>query len=231
MSQTLEVDNLTFELRRSDRRQTVGITVDREGQLILTAPVDCPLVEIEKVARQKQFWIYTKLAEKELLFQPTRPKEFVSGAGFHYLGRSYRLRLTNGSADHPPLRLHQGRFMLRRDALDQAQQYFIDWYIHHGQPWIERRVSLFSHRIGVEPASVEVRDLGYRWGSCGQENRLYFHWRAMCLPPRIIEYIVAHELVHLHEPHHNSAFWQRLERAMPDYKERKQWLAEHGGRY
>jgi predicted metal-dependent hydrolase len=42
-----------------------------------------------------------------------------------------------------------------------------------------------------------------------------------------VEYIVVHELVHLHEPHHTPAFWTRVERAMPDFAKRKQWLAEH----
>ena len=60
---------------------------------------------------------------------------------------------------------------------------------------------------------------------------LHFHWRAICLPPRIIEYLVAHELAHLCVPHHDSDFSRRLDRAMPDYTARKHWLAEHGGRF
>ena len=42
---------------------------------------------------------------------------------------------------------------------------------------------------------------------------------------RIAEYVVVHEMVHLHEPHHTPEFWLRLERAMPDYAQRKEWLA------
>ncbi len=44
----------------------------------------------------------------------------------------------------------------------------------------------------------------------------------------MVEYVVAHELVHLREPHHAPRFWHLLERAMPDYAARKQWLAERG---
>jgi predicted metal-dependent hydrolase len=51
------------------------------------------------------------------------------------------------------------------------------------------------------------------------------------LPPHIVEYLVVHELVHLIEPHHTPAFWTRVERAMPDFATRKQWLAEHAGRF
>ncbi|WP_319941479.1 M48 metallopeptidase family protein [Halomonas jincaotanensis] len=84
----------------------------------------------------------------------------------------------------------------------------------------------------VEPAGVDtgvrVQDLGYRWGSCSKSNRVYFHWKTILLPRHIAEYEVVHELVHLHEPHHTPAFWRRLARTMPDYEQRKTWLARHG---
>ena len=51
------------------------------------------------------------------------------------------------------------------------------------------------------------------------------------LPPRMIEYVVAHELVHLLERTHSDAFWERLERVIPDCAERQQWLKEYGGMY
>lgn len=75
-----------------------------------------------------------------------------------------------------------------------------------------------------------MQELGYRWGSCG-EQALNFHWRTLQLPPRIIDYVVLHELVHVLEPRHDSAFWQKVERAMPDYGARKEWLAEHGHQF
>jgi predicted metal-dependent hydrolase len=231
VSTTLNIDDLTFELRRSERRKTIGITVERDGELILTAPTDSSLPQIEQVARDKRFWIYTKLAEKELLFQPPPEREYVSGEGFYYLGRSYRLLLIEPDASLPTLQLQQGRFRLQRSERARARQHFTAWYIARGQPWIERRVDLLAARFDVFPGKVQVRDLGFRWGSCGKDGTLNFHWRAVLLPPRIIEYIVAHEIVHLHEPHHNENFWRRLERAMPDMAARKQWLAENGARF
>src|SRR5262249_52825407 len=94
----------------------------------------------------------------------------------------------------------------------------------HAQPWLANRVARYRARIGVEPAGVAVQDLGSRWGSWGA--KLYFHWRSILLPPRIVDYIVAHELVHLVEPHHTPAFWARVERAMPEHAARRQWLTE-----
>jgi predicted metal-dependent hydrolase len=229
---SLVVDGLAYELRRSPKRTTIGITVDRDGSLILTAPDDCPEETIEQTARKKQLWVHTKLAEKRLLFRPTAPKEYVTGEGFHHLGRSYRLLLMEASEDDastPALR--RGRFELRRDERDRAAEHFVAWYVRNGQPWIERRVGLLTGRVGAAPASIAVRELGYRWGSCGSGGALNFHWRTVCLPPRIIEYVIVHELVHLVEAHHGEDFWKRVERVLPDFDDRKRWLAENGPRF
>jgi len=229
---SITIGDLNFVLRWSDRRKTVGITVDRDGKLVLTAPSDCPLELVERIAEEKRFWVYTKLAEKELLFRPelSLSKEFVTGESFYYLGRNYRLLIVSPS-NQPDLRLQQGRFMLRSDIHHCAQHHFTQWYTQHAEPWLQRRVGLFADRLEVTPMRIQVRELGFRWGSCSSGGTLNFHWRTILLPPRIIEYIVAHELVHIHEPWHSPAFWRRLERAMPDFAQRRQWLAENGCRF
>src|SRR6266516_4234747 len=93
MSETLIVHDLTFELRRSSKRKSIGITIDRRGELILSAPLECPQEVVQRTAEEKYRWIYTRLAKKEMLFRPPRPKEFLTGESFYYLGHSYRLQL------------------------------------------------------------------------------------------------------------------------------------------
>lgn len=234
MNEVLEVNNLIFNVKYSDRRKTVGITVERDGRLTLSAPVDCPTERIKKIAAEKTFWVYTKLAEKEQLWLHNNRKEFVTGEGFNYLGRHYRLKLVDPKREGreiPPLRLKHGRFLLRRDEKNNARKHFIDWYIARGQPKVDWFINLYKDRVGVNPKSFEVRDIGYRWGSCNPKGSVYIHWRSILLPPRIIEYIVVHELIHLRINNHTPEFWHRLELAMPDFASRKQWLAENGGRY
>ena len=222
---SLTVDDLRFEVRRSPRRRTVQITVDRGGELIVSAPTACPTSSMKDFIREKRFWIYTKLAEKEALRQSTPTKEYVSGEGFSYLGRSYRLLLVH--RQDVPVKLQAGRFRMRRSEAARGREQMIRWYTDHGQPWIANRVARYANRMEATPTEIKVRDLGYRWGSCGKGDRLYFHWKTILLPPPIVEYIIVHELAHLHEPHHTPAFWRRVERAMPDFAARKQWLAEN----
>jgi predicted metal-dependent hydrolase len=221
-----EIDDLVFDLRRSERRKTVGITIERDGSLVVTAPTGLAQHEIERIAARKRGWIYTRLAEREQLGPGPLRKEFVAGESLAYLGRRYRL-FWSEDADGPPLSLASNRFLLRRGEGGHGMELFRRFYSERGLEWLPRRIERVADRIGVAPGELSVRELGYRWGSCSSRG-LNFHWRIMQLPPRIIEYVIAHELVHLIEPHHGPAFWKRLERAMPDYRRRKGWLVEHG---
>jgi predicted metal-dependent hydrolase len=222
----LDVEDLRFAIRRSDRRRTLQITVDRDGELLLSAPCDVDEQRLRAFAEEKRFWVYTKLAERDRLQHEVPPKEFVDGEGFLYLGRSHRLRLVD--EQEAPLKLASGRFLLRRDLVSCGREPFIRWYSERARVWLSGRVAEYRARMEVAPAGLKVQDLGYRWGSCGKGDMLYFHWKTILLPARIAEYVVVHELAHLHEPHHTPEFWLRIERAMPDYAQRKTWLAEHG---
>ena len=228
---TLTFGDLSFKLRPSAKRRTIGITVERDGQLILSTPPQVPIETLEKVVNEKRLWIHSKLIEKESLNPPTPAKEYVSGEGFYYLGRSYSLKLVDGVEGKPPLRLYQSRFELQREALPRGREAFIRWYGDRLSSILDTQIAAVVSRLEVSPRSVQVRDLGYRWGSCGHKGDLYFHWRVAMLPRTMIEYVVVHELVHLIEPNHNHAFWERLERMVNDWCDRKRWLAQNGASY
>ncbi|MGO4320828.1 M48 family metallopeptidase [Pseudomonas sp. 9.1(2019)] len=225
-SPILQVDDLLFSIRRSARRRTMEITIERSGDLVLSAPPEVGEAQLREFVLEKRFWIYTKMAEKERLQRQIPRKEFVGGEGFLYLGRSHRLKVVE--EQNVPLKLAGGRFCIRHDAIHTAREHFIRWYSTRAKAWLSSRVADCQSRMEVRPAGVKVQDLGYRWGSCGKGDWLYFHWKAILLPTRIAEYVVVHEMAHLHEPHHTPAFWLRVERAMPDFAQRKTWLAEHG---
>lgn len=226
---SITVDDLTFELRLSPRRKTMEIIIDRGGELVVAAPESIDREAVEQFIHEKRFRIYTKLAEKEKLRPSREPKEYVSGEGFYYLGRSHRLLLVDDQ--EVALKLLCGRFRLLRAKQKSGRRQFIRWYTAHARPWLRGRVQPLANRVGVSPGEVEVRSLGHRWASCSPDGSLNFHWATIQLPPSIIDYLIVHELAHLHEHGHTPEFWKRVERAMPDFATRKQWLAENGAEY
>jgi predicted metal-dependent hydrolase len=224
---TKEID---YEVVRS-RRATADIVVERDGRIIVRAPKHVPDERVEDIVEAKRYWIYKTLAEWRDLNATRVLREYRNGEGFLYLGRSHRLLLV--AHQEEPLLLKDGRFCLRRDIVDRgdigaAQAAFRDYYIVRGIERIAGRVTYYAPKVGVKPVQVDVRELGNRWASCSPRGRLAFHWKCMMAPQTVIDYIVVHELCHFHHRDHTEAFWNEVDKVMPAYRERKEWLRVHG---
>jgi predicted metal-dependent hydrolase len=82
--------------------------------------------------------------------------------------------------------------------------------------------------VGVKFQRVAVRELKNRWATCSPNGNLAFHWKCMMAPASVIDYIVVHELCHLHHLDHTEAFWNEVDKLIPDYANRKEWLRKNG---
>ena len=227
---TARIKEIAYEIVRS-RRKTADIVIERDGRVLVRAPQTIPDERIEDMVEAKRYWIYKNLAEWRDLNATRVLREYRNGEGFLYLGRSYRLLLVANQEE--ALLLKNGRFCLRRDLVDRgeiaaAKTAFRDYYIARGTERIGQRVNYFSPKIGVAPRKVDVRELGNRWASCSPNGNLAFHWKCMMAPQTIIDYIVVHELCHFHHLDHTDAFWNEVDKALPSYGERKEWLRLHG---
>lgn len=92
----------------------------------------------------------------------------------------------------------------------------------------EARTAYFHSITGGHYTSITIRDQKTRWGSCSSTGTLSFNYRLMFAPPRVLDYVVVHELCHLTHMNHSRDFWNLVASVMPDYKIYRSWLKEHG---
>jgi len=218
----LRVGDLDITVKVSSRRRTVQLTVERDATVTALIPPATDDGKLAAVIATKRPWLYARLRERAETGELRRPREFVSGEGFLYLGRSYRLLLVPESQS--AVRLHHGRLELRRDSVDDAPRHLVRWYRHIGGLWLGKRVEPWAQRMQIEVTALRVLPLGYRWGSCTVDGKLNIHWAAMQLPPVLIDYVLVHELAHVRHTNHGPEFWRTVERAMPDYPARRDRL-------
>ena len=226
-----QVNDIEYQLLRSGKRKTADIIIERNGHVSVRAPEHFSEAQINSIVEKKRLWIYRNLAEWRDLNATRVVREWVNGEGFLYLGASYRLLLVQDQDE--PLKLKDGRFCLQRDIVEtggeeKAKQVFERFYIEKGLARIKRRVAYFAPKVGVIPSFIEVKDIGFRWGACTSDGRLSFHWKCMMAVPKVIDYIIVHELCHLHHRDHTNAFWNEVDKVIPDYLERKEWLRING---
>jgi predicted metal-dependent hydrolase len=222
----LRVGDLDVTVQVSDQRRSIRLTVERDATLTAVIPPGTGTAELAKAIKAKRRWLYGKLRERADIGQPRPPREYVTGEGFPYLGRSYRLLLVDEARQ--TVRLHRGRLELRRDAASNAARDLTRWYRQLGEPWLRKRIAQWAQRMNVEVTALRVLPLGYRWGSCSPDGKVNIHWAAMQLPPDLVDYVLVHELTHLLRHDHGPEFWRIVELAMPDYRARRDRLRHLG---
>jgi len=88
----------------------------------------------------------------------------------------------------------------------------IRWYRRCALAWLPRRAGPWAQRMSLQPGGLDVRDLGYRWGSLGKSGHLNIHWAAMQLPASLLDYVIVHELAHIGQPRHTRLLGRRRTR-------------------
>jgi len=215
---------INYELVRTERK-SIGIIIERDAQVVVNAPIDLDEQTIEKHIHKKRFWIWEKLAIKNEAKENIIQKQFVSGESFSYLGRNYRLQILDGNSD---LKLTKGWFTLGQRKQKKAKEIFKAWYSEHLKDKIDERLELICKNAHLEKPDFRIMELGFRWGSCTKEGVLNFNYKIAMAPIGVIDYIIIHELVHLKIHTHNERFWKEVQKMMPNFQEKKEWLKING---
>jgi predicted metal-dependent hydrolase len=226
-----QVKDIQYRLLPGTERRTTDIVIERDGVITVRPPRHMAPEQIDATVLSKRMWIYRNLAEWQDLNASSVVREWVNGETFLYLGSSYQLQLV--AEQDEPLKLKDGRFLLRRSLVEGAgatgaREAFESFYAAKGLERLQRRVAHFAPRVGVVPGAVVVKDIGFRWAACQPSGKLHFHWKCLMAPLTVLDYIVVHELCHLHQRDHTDAFWNEVDKVLPDHRERKEWLRTRG---
>lgn len=103
------------------------------------------------------------------------------------------------------------------------------WYRREARGYLEAKAATWSAIMNVDYGKIAIRDQATRWGSCSARGNLNFNWRLVLLPEELADYVVVHELAHRIQMNHSNAFWEIVERELPDYRLRRRELRRYEG--
>lgn len=219
------------EIIRTERSKSASIEIE-DDIVKVVVPKTLSDQRIEDLISNRTAWIRQKLKIHIETIRP-KPKEYVNGESFTYLGRNYRLKcirggtglvkLKNGYLNVPVAECVSG------SALEQSvQQSLHGWYQSRALEKLKEKTKRYSSILGVKPQSVDVKEYKARWGSCSSSGDITYNWRIIIAPHQIVDYIVAHELCHLLEHNHGPKYWKLVQSVIPNYREHREWLKVNG---
>lgn len=206
-------------------RGTVGLTVTREGLLVVRAPRRLPEAEVARLVELKGEWI-RRTQERFRARMSERPvHHYREGETFLLLGEPRTLRIVEGA--RPALDL-EGVFRLSAAGVPKGRALFEAWYRRRAAEDFGERTARWGVRMGVAPTRLALSGARTKWGSCDARGVVRFAWRTIMAPPAVIDYLVVHELAHLKVRGHQRAFWAVVEAHLPDWRRSRRWLADRG---
>ena len=225
---------ITYRLKRSRRRRTVGLKLDPEHGLVVHCPQSVSRRRLEEVLHRNSKWIREKSQQAEARRNAMPQVRWAPGAPLPFQGIHYPLELFFRGSKRE-LRLVEGRLRLVLPAKVSAglSEGELRDHLHFSfrvsaRETVESRVAFFEKAVGVKPRSIRIKGQKTRWGSCSVRGILNFNWRLILAPPPVLDYVVVHELCHLVHLDHSRQFWARVGAVLPTYPEARAWLTEHG---
>lgn len=91
------------------------------------------------------------------------------------------------------------------------------------------RVAQWSRRLQAQPRQIMVMRMTRKWASCSTRGRVCFARDLLELPPRLQDYVIAHELLHLRHANHGRVFYALLKAHLPRWRAAHAQLAGFAG--
>jgi len=208
--------HITYTLKRSGKRRSIGLNIDDRG-LTVSVPLRASEKWLQSVLQDKAHWVVEKL-DGWLTCQPAANR-WQDGETIDYLGELLVLRVAQGLFATPVHRRGNELwvFVINGSKTIHIEQAVSRWYQQEAEQFFRLRAAHYAPLLNVVPQAVKLSEAKTQWGSCTAKGSVRLHVQLIKLPPRLIDYVVVHELAHLRELNHSAAFWQLVESACPDF--------------
>ncbi|WP_295391312.1 SprT family zinc-dependent metalloprotease [uncultured Thiodictyon sp.] len=197
-----------------------------DGRVRIAAPARMNLDSLRVYAVSRLAWI--KQQQRKLREQAREtPREFLDRESHSLWGSRYLLKVIEEDAA-PSVALNPGTLLLRvrpGTSEEKRQAVIAAWYRQQLREAATGLIARWETVLGVQAGRVFVQRMKTRWGSCNPASRaIRLNTELAKKPVQCLEYIVAHELTHLLERHHNARFTALLDEKMPQWRQYRDML-------
>lgn len=209
--------NISYTLRRSSKRRSIGLRIDDRG-LTVSVPLRASESWLHSVLQDKANWVVEKLDG----WQSKKPPvlQWVHGERIPFRGEVLTLNLAPRVRGAVPQMRGDALFVpIGEDAEpDRIEKAVTLWYRNEAKRVFEECVAYFAPLMNVSPSEIRLTSARTQWGSCTVHGVVRLNWQLVKMQLHLIDYVVVHEMAHLTEMNHSPNFWKVVASVCPDYK-------------
>lgn len=214
--QPTKSNSFQYRLIRS-RRRSFAMQVEAGGTLVIRAPLHYSDHDIQRMMDKYETWIkiHVHAASQH------QPYRFIEGEKYLYLGVQYPLVFGNSGGGTIKF---DNALIVAEELRAKAGMLILQWFKNEAAKYLSARIKELSKQYNFSFSRLRISNAKANWGSCSTKGTISLNWRLVQCPPKVIDYIIIHELAHLREMNHSPHFWALVETMCPDCQNHKKWL-------
>jgi predicted metal-dependent hydrolase len=217
---------IAYELQFMQRK-TLSISVYPDLSVVVKAPEETNLEDVEKKVHKRSRWILNQQRRFEIYLPDVPPRKYISGESHRFLGRQYRLKVIKSETEQIKLSRQFLEVYTRDTNPENVRKLVEKWYRDQAnQIFLDRLTAAYTRlaRETIPFPKIVVRRMQSSWGSCTAKGTISLNIKLIQVTKEYIDYVIVHELCHLKHLHHEPEFYKLLSRIMPDWKRKKEKL-------
>ncbi len=226
---TYQNRTLSYELKRT-RRKNLAVYVYPGRRVQLRVPYAARQRHIEQYLQQSGAWIFAQLDQLDAEGAgEVEVTSFAQGSQHFLHGQPYALELHRAARPQRIVRVGNVLqvFSLNPEEPQRTQALLKSWYKTQAAPWFQQRLMhnwQAMAEFDLPQPDLRLRWMKARWGSCSRRAVITLNVELIKYDTALLDYVITHELCHLREFNHSPRFYQMMDKAMPDWRHRKQAL-------
>jgi predicted metal-dependent hydrolase len=219
-----------YQLIKQDRK-TLSLTVTPNLRIIVKCPFKADSERIEAFLQKKWFWLEKQLSFFKKYQRKTYEKEYISGEGYLYLGRQYKLVVRKGKDDSVSLTRGQLCVSTTRLITDSkhTKKLIDSWFAEKTKTVFQDRFADALSRFDFKNTpKLFVREMRKRWGSFLNQEKILINPKLIHVSKDCIDYVIVHELCHMKYKNHDKRFYDLLNKKYPKWEKVKDKLETIG---
>lgn len=214
------------------RRKTLCITIRKGEGVVVRAPLRISEREIDRFVSEKREWISRHLKAQQLRISTDKDR-YCDGDQYMLGGKGFRIEF----ADSAGWRITFDGEKIVVGCLDRTDYRIVSLLLSNffSKYAVTVITSAFNdilvrlNSYGFNPTGLKIRKMKSKWGSCSTKGSITLNSQLARLEPRLLEYVIIHELCHLRHHNHGKLFYAMLSGIFPDWKDARKELKKYQG--